>query len=100
VTRYYRKAAAIEAVRWTGDNADEVFELAGCSNFDILGEEDRASSDDPECSAALLGGPHSTWAGVKDGQWIVKGADGCLRAFRDREFREAYELSPDELVTP
>lgn len=100
MTRYYRRAAAVEAVRWDGDNADEVVELTGRGNFDVLDGEDRANSDDPECTAAVLDGLHSTWAGVKDGQWIVKEASGRLRAYRDGEFREAYELAPDELVTP
>jgi hypothetical protein len=100
MTRYYRKAATIEAVRWTGDNAAEVFEVAGRSNFDMVAEEDRGYSDDPECTAALLDGLHSTWVGVKDGQWIVREADGRLRALHDGEFREPYELAADELVTP
>jgi hypothetical protein len=100
VTRYYRKAAAVEAVRWTGDNTDAVLELASHGNFYLLDDADRANSDDPECTAALMDGLHSTWKGVKDGQWVVKEADGRLRALRDGKFREDYELAPDDLVIP
>ena len=100
MTRYYRKAAAAEAVRWNDGNANEVLDLVGHGNFDVPDEADRANSDDPECTAAVLGGSHSTWKGVKDGQWVVKEAGGRLRVLRDSDFREAYELAPDELATP
>lgn len=100
MTRYYRKAAAVEAVQWTGGNEDEVLDVAGHGHFQVLDQDDRALSDDPDCTASLLESAHSTWRGMLPGQWVIRDDRGGLRAYRDAEFREKYEPAPDDLVIP
>jgi hypothetical protein len=86
-----QKPVEVQAIQWTGDNADEVFEFTGCSHFDVLEESDRANSDDPDCSAAVFNKIHSTWIPLKDGQWIIRGVKGEFTRCADDVFRETYE---------
>ncbi len=47
---YQRKPVTVEACQWRGDNADEMTAFLG-SDFNVLDEQDRANSDDPEATA-------------------------------------------------
>jgi hypothetical protein len=89
------KPVTVEAVRWTGDNLDEVYELTGCENFDVLDEQDRANCDDPEATATVFGKLHSTWTLVYTGQWVIKGIRGEFFRLADDLFREAYEAEQE-----
>jgi len=90
-TRYRVKECTVDAVQWTGSNTTAVEALTGRGNFDAVDEQDRANSDDPEATGALLETAHSHWVPVKNGDWIVKGWDGGLFAWSDEDFRERYE---------
>jgi hypothetical protein len=91
ITRWRIKNATVEAVQWTGDNIDQVYELTGCHNFDVLEEADRANCDDPEATASLYSKTNSTWKLVKTGDWVVKGFAGVLFPVGDEKFRRDYE---------
>jgi hypothetical protein len=91
ITRWRKKPVEVEAVRWTGDNADAVFELAGCGYFDVLDEQQRRDCDDPEATAAVFDKLHSTWVLVFDGQWIIRGVKGEFYPCADDVFRGTYE---------
>ena len=98
--RWRKKPVEVQAVQWTGDNADEIFEFAGCDHFDVLDEPDRANSDDPEATAAVFDKLHSTWVLVKDGQWIIRGVKGEFCPCDDEVFAATYEPAdgPDRLA--
>jgi len=70
-TRWTKKPVTVDARQWTGDNFDEIVAFTGRDPFIVLGEEDRANSDDPDCSASVFDKLHSTWVGVMDGQWGI-----------------------------
>jgi hypothetical protein len=89
VTRWRKPPVTVEAVRWTGDNYDEIVEFTGCANFDVVDPEDRG--DDPDTTAQVLDKLHSTWVHVYDGQWIVKGVKGEFCPIADDVLRETYE---------
>lgn len=91
IARFRKRPVVVEAVRWTGDNADEVFELAGRENFDVLSEADRLNCDDPEATASVFDKLHSTWVLVFDGQWTIKGVKGEFYPIADDVLRETYE---------
>ena len=93
ITRWRKKPVVVEAVRWTGDNVDAVYELAGCTHFDLLDEQQRRDCDDPDATAAVFDKLHSTWVLVLDGQWIIKGVKGEFYPCADDVFRETYEAA-------
>lgn len=86
--KYKSKPVEIEAVRFTGD-VKAVQGFAGRQNFDSVDPEDR--TDDPEIIAEVYDKLHSTWVGVKLGQWIIKGTKGEFYPCDDEVFREKYE---------
>lgn len=94
IERWRVRNATVEAVQWTGENIDAVRTLTGVTNFDAVDEEDRANSDDPDCTGQLLTTTHSTWVGVEPGEWIVKNVTGGLFRISDEQFRVGYEPAP------
>lgn len=83
--KFRKLPVVIEAVKWTGDNVEEVQTLTGFGYFQAVDPEDR--TDDPDITAAVLDTLHSTWVGVKTGQWVIKGVKG-----------EFYPIAPDVLA--
>lgn len=78
----------IEAIRYTGDNGVEVEEFAP-AKFNEVDPEDR--TDDPAIVAEVWDKYHSTWIGVKVGQWIIRGTQGEFYPCDDETFQEIYE---------
>ena len=89
--RWTKKPVTVDARQWTGDNFDEIVVFTGRDLFIVLGEEDRANSDDPDCSASVFDKLHSTWVGVMDGQWIIRGVKGEFYPCDAEVFAETYE---------
>lgn len=81
--RYRKKPVEIEAVQWTGDNFRELDRFT-VGMFRTVEPEDRG--DDPGITAEVFDKLHSTWVGVKDGQWVICGVQG-----------EFYPCDPDVL---
>jgi hypothetical protein len=92
--QFRQRLDRVEAVQWTGDNEDEVIALAGPGNFNALDEDDRANCDNPDWTAQLHEGEHSTWAGVYTGTWIVRDSKGRLSAYSPEAFSDMYEPVP------
>jgi hypothetical protein len=92
MARYKSKPAEIDAVLFTGENIDEVQEFClvdSPSFFQPVDEEDRA--DDPEIVAQVWDKLHSTWVGVKTGQYIIKGTKGEFYPCDPEVFNGKYE---------
>lgn len=86
--RYRKKPVTITAVQWTGDNAAEISEWT-IGRFHEVDPEDR--TEDPEITAAVLDVLHSTWIGVKTGQWVLRGVQGEFYPCDDEVFAATYE---------
>jgi hypothetical protein len=71
--RYRKKPVVVEAVQWTGTNVDEMTDFAGL-DFAPVDPDNRA--DDPEITGSIRDYLHSTWIGVKTGQYVVRGVRG------------------------
>lgn len=89
VNTYSTKPFQIQAVQFTGDNEAEVQELTGKENFYYLEPEDR--TDDPDLRGSVFDYLHSTWVGVKPGQWIIKGNKGEFYPCDPEIFEAKYE---------
>jgi hypothetical protein len=92
MARYKSKPAEIDAVLFTGENIDEVQEFClvdSPSFFQPVDEEDR--DDDPEIVAQVWDKLHSTWVGVKTGQYIIKGTKGEFYPCDPEVFNGKYE---------
>lgn len=93
IQRFRTKPVEIEAIQFTGDNYSEITKWTS-GNFWPVDEEDR--HEDPDCIAEVYDILHSTWIGVKTGQWIVRGAKGEFYPCDDETFHWKYE----EIKTP
>jgi hypothetical protein len=67
--RYRHRTTEIEAVQWTGSNADALRAFCG-PDFDEIDPEDR--TENPDASAAVRESKHGTWRGLEPGYWVVK----------------------------
>ena len=91
--KYRTKPVEVEAVRFTGD-VNKVQGFTGVAIFNEVDREDRG--DNPEIVAEVYDRLHSTWVGVKLGQWIIRGTKGEFYPCDDEVFREKYELVTNE----
>ena len=84
--RYRRTPAEIEAVQWTGTNADALRAFCG-PDFDTIAPEDRI--EDPDQDAQVLV-EASHWVGIGPTDWVVK-FEGYFVAKADATFRTVWE---------
>lgn len=89
VQQFRKRPIVVQAIQWTGDNEREIREWCGPGFFGVVAPEDR--SDDPEITAEVLDTLHSTWVGVKTGQWVVRGVKGELYPIAEDVLAETYE---------
>ncbi len=85
---YRKKPVVIQAVQFTGTNHDEVQDFAP-GLFHEVHPDDR--TDDPDITAEVMDELHSTWVGVKDGQWIIRGVQGEFYPCDPDVFSATYE---------
>jgi hypothetical protein len=85
--RYRHRTAEVEAVQWTGDNAEALRAFCG-PDFDEIDLDDRV--EDPDETAAVREADHGTWRGLKPGDWVVKLDEG-LYEFSAADFAKQYE---------
>ena len=97
IRRFRHKPTVVSAVRWTGGNTDEVFELTGCQHFAPVDPLGRAG--DPGITAEVWDKLHSTWIGVKTGQWVARGTKGELWPVDHEVLTETYDPA-EELARP
>lgn len=84
---YRKRPIEVQAIQWTGDNADAITAWTG-NRFDVLDPEDRA--DNPDHTAQLLVDANSVWVGIETGEWILRDRKGFYPCKAD-VFAETYE---------
>lgn len=90
IRQFRKKPVTVEAVQFTGNNWAEVYELTDRVAFaPVDDEEDR--KDDPEIVAKVYDRLHSTWVGVKVGQWIIWGVAGEFYPCDPEVFDATYD---------
>jgi hypothetical protein len=87
--RYRKKPVVVEAVRWMGDNEDELLDFTGYRVFNTIAPEDREG--DVERTAEVWDDLHNTWVAVYTGQWVIKGVKGEFYPCADDVFEATYE---------
>lgn len=90
VKRFVTKRVEIEAIRWEGDNLDEMVNWTN-GNFRLRGAEHDGGRVVADFTAQVFDVLHDTWIGVKKGQWIVRGAKGEFYPCDDETFHWKYE---------
>lgn len=83
--KFSKRPVVIEAVRYTGDNINEVWDLFGAGV--IYGP----AEDDASAYIETLEGRME----AKPGDWIIKGVQGELYPCKPDIFAATYEASPD-----
>lgn len=90
VRRFRKRPVVVSAIRWTGGNEAEVREFAG-GLFGTVTPDARAAQADPEITAEVYDKLHSTWVGVKTGQWVVRGIRGEFYPLDEEIRQETYD---------
>lgn len=88
--KYRKKPVVIEAMRFDGTNY-RALRVFTDNDFCMVAPEDR--TDDPECIAEVYDKLHSTWIGVKAGQWIIRGLKGEFYPCDPQVFENTYEVA-------
>jgi hypothetical protein len=91
IKTFRKKPVEIQAIQFDGTNDDEIRAFAP-SMFELIDEQDR--SDDPEIVAQVWDRLHSTWVGVKSGQWIIRGVQGEFYPVAEDVFAGTYDEVP------
>ncbi|HZP54998.1 hypothetical protein [Actinocrinis sp.] len=91
---FRKRPVVVAALQWTGSNEAELAEWTG-HRFESTAPGDYA---DPEITAIVYDELHSTWVGVKTGQWIVRGVKGEFYPIDEAVLAETYE--PVEAPAP
>ncbi|MDH6448236.1 hypothetical protein M2155_000644 [Streptomyces sp. SAI-119] len=82
----YRRTEEVEAVQWTGRNADTLRAFAG-HHFDTIDPEDRLEDGDQDAQVLIEA---SYWTGISPGYWVLHFEDH-FDVERDENFRAAWE---------
>lgn len=88
IREYRKKPLTVQAIQWTGTNEDELVAFTG-NRFMAVDPEDR--TDDPDLTGAVFDILHSTWVGVKTGQWVIQGVRGEHYPIDEQVLAETYE---------
>ena len=89
VQRFRKRPVVVEALQWTGANAEQMSAFAGPC-FALVLPEDRA--EDPQRTAEVWDELHGTWIGMRDGQWLIRGIRGEFYPHDESAFPAVYEL--------
>jgi hypothetical protein len=89
--KFRKRPVVIEAVQWSGDNADDVRVLTGPDHFAPIEDGFTHESGDVDVTATVFDVLHSTWVGVKTGQWVIRGVQGETYPCAADVFAATYE---------
>lgn len=92
--QYRKKPVVIEAIRWTGENDDDIesFTQQQWALADPLDVEDES-----EDMAQVYDELHGTWILMRQGDWVIRGVRGEFYPCTNDVFEETYE--PVEVPT-
>jgi hypothetical protein len=85
--RFRHRTAEVEAVQWTGSNAEQMRAFCG-PDFDEIDPEDRG--ENPDATAAVRESAHGEWRGLEPGWWAVKIGDQLYEE-SDADFKASFE---------
>jgi hypothetical protein len=95
--RYRKKAVEIDAIQWTGANAERVREFAE-GGWNEIAPDDRHA--DPEATAEVYDRLHSTWVLMYTGDMVIRGMRGEYYPCRLDVFFETNEDVEDDEELP
>lgn len=85
---YRKRPVTIHAMRFDGTNTAAISEWTGGLFADVA-PPDRA--ENPEIIAEVWDRIHSTWVGVRRGDWIIRGIQGEFYPCDPDVFEQTYE---------
>lgn len=91
----YTYQSTVQAVQYTGDNAQQVIDELGLDMGLFWELDDDEKDDDPELAASLFNTIYSYYQGIRVGDWIVK-RHRDVWAEQDHVFRTQYQEAVDE----
>lgn len=82
IKTFVKKPVKICAVKWTGNNFDEIADFAGADSLVLIG-----GHRDPQLKIYTLEGDHH----VTVGDWIIRGVKGEFYPCKPDIFEQTYE---------
>ncbi|MGW3545883.1 hypothetical protein ACWDNI_35820 [Nocardia niigatensis] len=90
--RYRKRPIVIEAMQWTGDNADALRSWSDGA-FDVLDPED--AIENPDATGTLFIAANGVWATIETGEWVIRDSKGHYPCKADI-FELTYEPAESE----
>ena len=93
-----KRPVVLDAIQFTGNNADEVKEFIGVAGFRLLNQYELTHNGGAlrypvdGIVALVWDRLHSTWVGVKSGDWIMIGTEGESWPVDDAVFTKTYDV--------
>lgn len=87
-TRFRKKPVEVEAVQWTGHNTADLVDFTD-GRFLPISPTDYTGVD--RITARVYDELHSTWVGLRSGQWVIKGVQGEFYPIDETVLAETYE---------
>lgn len=88
--RFRKVPTEVNAIQFTGHNVTDVTNFVGGVNqFYVIDPQDRIA--DPDIVACVFDKLHSTFVGVKIGDWIIEGIKGEFYPCDHEVFEKTYE---------
>lgn len=86
---YRKKPAERQAMQWTGDNVDALFEFTE-GNFHPLDDRDRELIGNTDCTAELYVAANSVYLAIETGEWVLRDSEGFYPC-KAHVFADTYE---------
>lgn len=90
--RFRKRPVEIQAIQFNGSNHNDIRAFTG-GRFWAIDPRDRG--DAPNIVAQVYDVLHSTWVGVKVGNWIAQGVRGEFYPIDDAVMADTYEAVDD-----
>lgn len=88
--KFIKKPIEVEALPWFDDNVEELYNFTN-GNFRVINQAQAIEHfEDELITAAVFDELHSTWVGIKSGQWIIRGVEGEFYPIDDEVLWKTY----------
>jgi hypothetical protein len=95
--RYRKRPVVIEAMQWTGDNADAItaWYVSDFTDHEFSTLDPEDATDNPVATAQIWVAANGVYAPIETGEWIIRDSRGYYPCKAD-VFAQTYELVDEE----
>lgn len=90
MAEYWAREEKVDAVRFDGENFQQVREVAGVDRFEAVDDEFSENEED----AALRESEHESWVSIYEGDYIIRTELGDVFSLNAEQFNKRYYRRP------